>query len=98
MKQDVADQAAAGLVDAGLKLWLLERESTDYDEPMGFVVRAPDEPAARRVAADDAKGDDPRYASPGWGAWLDPRETTCTRIGTALPGEPGVVLRSDLRG
>lgn len=81
-----------------MKLWLLNRiGDTDYDTHAGFVVRAPDEAAARcEVLASvvrpgglgfDRRQKPPYCNEPEWG---DPELTTCVELVAA--GDPGVVL------
>lgn len=61
---------------------------THYDEVSDFVVIAASQDEARRMASDDA-GDEGAYT------WVDPADSSCVAIGTALPDAvPGPVVRS----
>lgn len=72
-----------------MRLWLLTRYATGTDEADGFVVRAPDEGEARRLASLRA-GDE------GSPAWLLPERSTCVEL--KLEGSRGVLLRSFIPG
>lgn len=67
-----------------MDIFLLNRETTGYDEARGFVARAASEGEARLLAAGQA-GDE------GADEWL--LEASCTVIGKANSDTPGVVLR-----
>lgn len=68
-----------------MRLWLLKRlDEVGRDEYAGFVVRAPDSYAARKIACEVAA----RGATPE--AWADPRRSSCERL--LVEGEAGVVL------
>lgn len=54
-----------------------------YDKAFGFVVVAPDELTARRIASEDC-GDE------GPAAWLDPEQSQCIPLDQE---EAGVVMR-----
>lgn len=83
-----------------MKLWRLQPQedrpeghdpwATRYDCCYGFVVRAPDETAARRLASAAMIGDE----RPG--AWLDPCLSECRELTTE--GDPEVLLRDFLHG
>lgn len=83
-----------------MKLWLLERagdEGADWDEYVGFVVRAEDAEAARceaLIAAgiDDWKFMKPENIGPREPWWGDPELTTCVEV--TVDGPVGVVLDS----
>ncbi len=72
------------------KLWILRPISEDgiqwnpwYDKAFGFVVCAPTEAAARKIASESA-GDEGAYA------WLMPEVSTCAEL---APSEAvGVVM------
>ena len=67
---------------------LARKGVTRYDEVSAFVIIAASPDEARRMAADDA-GDEGAYT------WVDPADTSCVVIGTALPEAiPGPVVRS----
>ncbi len=71
-----------------MKLWLLMRtDRPGWDEFLGFVVRAEEEPEARRVASEFTYGDEGRRL------WEDPSQVRCEYIGEG-PGVAGVVLES----
>jgi len=72
-----------------LKIFHLRRKGvTRYDEVSDFVVIAASQDEARRMASDDA-GDEGAYT------WVDPADSSCEVIGTALPDAvPGPVVRS----
>ena len=55
-----------------------------YDCAFGFVVRAADERAARKIAAQECGAEGDR-------AWLNEKRSSCIEL---LPeGEPGLILR-----
>lgn len=72
-----------------LNIYHLARKGvTRYDEASAFVVIAASQDEARRMASDDA-GDEGAYT------WVDPADSSCEVIGTALPDAvPGPVVRS----
>jgi hypothetical protein len=86
-----------------MKLWLLKRKCTGYDEALGFVIRAESSTRAREMAARRA-GDEAdkewREASHNHepimnresNPWLDPTESTCRRLDA--DGSESVLLRS----
>ena len=59
-----------------------------YDKTFAMVVRAPDENAARRFAAEFCGAEGPE-------AWLDVRYSTCEEL-TAETGEPGIIIYHQL--
>ena len=71
---------------------------TRYDEASAFVVIAASPDEARRIAinmdvlfmmASDDAGDEGAYT------WVDPADSSCEVIGTALPDAvPGSIIRS----
>ena len=68
-----------------MNLWLLERhDRIGYDEAYGFVIAAPDEAAARRLAAEHCGDEGPVI-------WAAPT-TECALLVTT--SEVGVVLES----
>lgn len=68
-----------------MKLFLLVRVGeTQYDEYVGFVVRAKDEFTARNIA-NTMPGDEGHI-------WSDPLQVRCTEITTK--GDEGIVLGS----
>jgi len=72
-----------------MKLWVLERSDTGYDEALGFVVRAESELEARTLAGEQAGFE-------GSTAWHNPQDTTCEELSEDGPAE--VILRDFLRG
>lgn len=69
----------------GMNLYLLERiESSEYDQAMGFVVRAPTVSVARKLASERA-GDE------GAEVWLDRSKTSCNILSNK--GSECVILR-----
>jgi hypothetical protein len=67
-----------------MKLYLLTGNSQGYDCAHGFVVRAPDEEQARRLAARECGDEGPRF-------WIAQRHTKCVEL---LPeGDAKVILR-----
>jgi hypothetical protein len=79
-----------------MRLWLVKRIESDdgamgadYDEFVGFVVRAPDEERARALAED---------ASNPWSSdrkepyWRDPAITSCEEV--PVDGDEAVILDS----
>ena len=80
-----------------MKLWLLTREEPDWDEYLGFVVRAPDAEAARCEALIAAGINvEKRFHPENIGCrepwWGDPELTTCVEV--FQDGPAGVVLDS----
>jgi hypothetical protein len=74
-----------------VKLYLLERiGDTDYDEHVGFVIRAPNAKTARELAAGEANS---FYDGP---TWLDPSRSTCRPLKDA--GAMGVILADFIAG
>lgn len=72
-----------------MKLWLLNRRTgADYDEYLGFVVRAGTEDEARRIAWTNTS----MFESHREDWWLEADQTTC--VGLLVAGEPGVILAS----
>jgi hypothetical protein len=67
-----------------MRLYLLTRSCTRYDETAGVVVRAPNSNAARKIAADNCGGE-------GRTVWFLPSRTTC-RVLTARGAEE-LILR-----
>lgn len=79
-----------------MKLWLLKRIDdeahdwgADYDEYVGFVVRAPDEAKAREMAWIGSGGE---YGSRREPYWQHPDQTSCVEI--PVDGDEGVILDS----
>lgn len=72
-----------------LNIYHLARKGvTYYDEASAFVIIAASPDEARRMASDDA-GDEGAYT------WVDPVDSSCEVIGTALPDAvPGSIIRS----
>ena len=66
------------------KLYILFRDIKNYDEAIGFVVRAFDEEEARELAAQ-------QHASEGRAVWLDPYYVSCREL--KCEGVPQVILR-----
>ena len=69
-----------------MKLWLLKRNDASWDESHGYVVRAVDEEAARRLASDECTDYDD-----GIREFLDSLFSTCTEV--TQDGPPEVILR-----
>lgn len=71
-----------------MKIWLLKKTERAQDEYeylyQGFVIRAPTEESARRIAAEAATHDFHQ------GAWLNPEWATCEEV--TAEGEVGVIL------
>jgi len=67
-----------------MKLYLLKRRVTGYDQVAGFVIRAANEADARCRAATNA-GDE------GMVVWNDPAQSTCWRL--ADDGAAGIILQ-----
>lgn len=76
-----------------MKLWLVERTDPEsiWDAYLGHVVQAPDEAAARALAAEKAADEGPRR-------WSDPSQVRCECIGEGPDEIPGVVLSSFMAG
>ena len=67
-------------------LWLIKTDRFGYDDFDGFVVRAPDEGSARKIAQ--------RRAEWQKGTFDDPKYSSCRKIGTATGRRTGIVLDS----
>ena len=67
-----------------MKLWLLKRRITAWDQVAGFVIRATTEADARCRAAANVYGED-------MVGWNDPAQSTCTRL--TDDGAAGIILR-----
>lgn len=72
------------------RLWLLERREdlVGWDDTEGFVIRAPDEAHARRLAR--------RRAWDHGRDWLDSDKATCREIDASGPVR--VILQANRRG
>ena len=70
------------------RLWLLEavEDREVWDIYVGFVIRAADEAAARRIA--EKKAESEWQHAPGY--WLDASCSSCEVV--AVDGEPAVIL------
>ena len=68
-----------------MKLWRLERATCDYDEMLGFVIRAKTALDARRIAS-EKRGTESKIE------WLDVLKSTCVEI--EQEGEECVILDS----
>ena len=67
-----------------MALFLIERKKVEFDETIGFVIRARNENRARVLASE--KG------IPAGSCWVDPSQTTCTKIEGA--GYDKVIIES----
>lgn len=74
-----------------MNIYLLKRRSwTEYDNHVGFTVAALSTTEARRYAYDASE-----YDLNGRDVWLGPEDTSCARIGTAMPAvKAGILLAS----
>lgn len=86
--ETITDAFEAGAVaeEIGAEPW-----TSWYDKAYGFIVRAPDEATARRLAqanagAERAAGDDEAL-----GVWLDPAHTSCVPL--RADGNAAVLMR-----
>ena len=72
-----------------MKLWLLSRDENkgNYDEYIGFVIRAESEQAAREIAVKKVR----IYREPDT-RWLNSEYAACTEI--TLDGDEGIILDS----
>lgn len=71
-----------------MNFYLLEGSPTGWDVANGFVIRAPNEMDARRLAAEQAGDERAEF-------WLNPNESTCVDIlEQPYNGQPEVLLRS----
>jgi hypothetical protein len=72
-----------------MKLWILSRLTNDatpiYDCHDGHVIAAPDEAAARKMAADRAGDEKAR-------AWIEGGGSVCEHLGESLTDDVGIVL------
>lgn len=75
-----------------LRLWLVRRVGgTPYDAFRGFVIRAADEGAARRIASEC----NPRFGAPDMDElWLSGEKATCVELSAV--GDEDIIL-SDFR-
>lgn len=70
-----------------MKLFLITRDEPGWDEADGFVIAAPNNKAARALAATDP-GDE------GAGTWLDGELSKCVCIGETKRPKARIILRS----
>jgi hypothetical protein len=69
-----------------MKLWLIEQSAqVDWDEAVGFVIRAESEVEARKMASKEA-GDE------GAVTWLDIAHSNCVELNSK--GEGAIILRA----
>jgi hypothetical protein len=68
-----------------MKLFLLERIGDyNYDENVGFVIRATSHGSAREIASNKSCGDEPQET------WIDHEKSSCKEIKQF--GKPGIIL------
>ena len=67
-----------------MKLYLLKRRVTGYDQVAGFVIRATTEADARCRAATECRDE-------GMVVWNDPAQSTCIRL--VEEDAAGIILR-----
>jgi hypothetical protein len=72
-------------------LYLLERKDVDdYDENLGFLIRARSNKSARQIAFECKHGIECKDI------WLNPKKTSCKRV--KEEGKHGILLRSFFNG